>query len=176
LFVTLAPEYGVALSLSEPLKVADVLLWQATGLAIGSGCSGLLSEWMQSRKRILYICFAALAVLTVVLMNLDQRTARLYCQTMFVIGLAQGYWTAFITTAAEQFGTNIRATVSTAVPNVVRAMTIPMTLALIALKPSLGLVHATLVLGAVVFGLAFAALLALPETYGKDLNYVEPSA
>jgi putative MFS transporter len=175
LFVTLAPEFGAALRLTEVLKVADVLLYQATGLAIGSGCSGLLSEWMKSRKRILHLCFIALAVLTFVLLNLEGRTPALYCQLMFVIGLAQGYWTAFITMAAEQFGTNIRATVSTAVPNVVRAMAIPVTLALTALKPTLGLIPAALILGAVVYAVAFAALWRLPETYGKDLNYVEPT-
>ncbi len=174
LFVTLAPEYGAALGLSAPLKVADVLLYQAVGLAIGSGCSGLLSEWLQSRKKILYVCFAALAILTVALMSLRGKPVQLYWYLMFVIGLMQGYWTAFITMATEQFGTNVRATVSTSVPNIVRAMTIPITLSLTALKPGLGLVPATLALGAVVYVLAFVALRALPETYGRDLNYVEP--
>jgi putative MFS transporter len=173
LFVTLAPEFGAALGLAAPLKVADVLLYQAVGLAIGSGASGLVSEWLRSRKRVLYACFAALTVLTVVLMSLQGAPTSRYCQVMFVIGLAQGYWTAFITMATEQFGTNVRATVSTSVPNIVRAMAIPITFALIALKPSLGLVPATLALGAMVYGIAFFSLWSLPETYGRDLNYVE---
>jgi len=174
LFVTLAPEFGAALHLQAPLKVADVLLYQAVGLAIGSALSGLISEWMRSRKRILYFCFLALVALTSVLMNLQGKSPALYCQIMFAIGLAQGYWTAFITLATEQFGTNIRATVSTSVPNLVRAMTIPITLALTALKPAWGMLGAAIALGAVVYGLAFLALAKLPETYGKDLNYVEP--
>jgi MFS family permease len=174
LFVTLAPEFGAALNLQGPLKVADVLLYQAVGLAIGSAASGLVSEWMRSRKRILYVCFTALLALTGVLMNLQGKSPALYCEIMFAIGLAQGYWTAFITMATEQFGTNIRATVSTSVPNLVRAMTIPITLALTALKPGWGLVPTTLALGALVYGLAFFALAKLPETYGKDLNYIEP--
>jgi putative MFS transporter len=169
----LAPEFGAALGLAAPLKVADVLLYQAVGLAIGSGASGLVSEWLRSRKRVLYACFAALTVLTVVLMSLQGAPTSRYCQVMFVIGLAQGYWTAFITMATEQFGTNVRATVSTSVPNIVRAMAIPITFALIALKPSLGLVPATLALGAMVYGIAFFSLWSLPETYGRDLNYVE---
>ncbi|HZP12534.1 MAG TPA: MFS transporter [Nevskiaceae bacterium] len=172
LFVTLAPELGAALELSAPLRVADVLLYQAIGLAIGSALSGLISEWMQSRKRILYLCFAALVALTLVLMKAGTPAA--YCEIMFVVGLAQGYWTAFITLATEQFGTNIRATVSTSVPNLVRAMTIPITLALTALKTDWGLIPTTLALGALVYGLAFVALASLPETYGKDLNYIEP--
>lgn len=172
LFVTLAPEFGAALKLSAPLKVADVLLYQAIGLAIGSAFSGLISEWMRSRKKILYVCFAALVASTLVL--LQSKTPALYCEIMFAVGLAQGYWTAFITLATEQFGTNIRATVSTSVPNLVRAMTIPITLALTAFKSDWGLIPTTLALGTLVYGLAFIALASLPETYGKDLNYIEP--
>ncbi len=172
LFVTLAPEFGAALKLPAPLKVADVLLYQAIGLAIGSAFSGLISEWMRSRKKILYVCFAALVASTLVL--LQAKTPALYSEIMFAVGLAQGYWTAFITLATEQFGTNIRATVSTSVPNLVRAMTIPITLTLTAFKSDWGLVPTTLALGALVYGLAFIALASLPETYGKDLNYIEP--
>jgi MFS transporter, putative metabolite:H+ symporter len=171
LFVNLAPEYGRALGFAEPLTVAAVLRYQALGLAIGSGASGLLSEWMQSRKKILYLCFSLLLALVLMLMN--SGTAQAYCLLMFAVGLAQGYWTAFIIMAAEQFGTNIRATVSTSVPNLVRAMTVPVTLSVLALWPLLGLVPATLLVGAVVFGLAYLALYGLRETYGKDLNYTE---
>lgn len=171
LFVNLSPEYGKALGFSEPLKVADVLRWQALGLALGSAGSGLLSEWVRSRKLVLWLCLVALCAGGVGLMRLD--TARAYLTLMFFIGLAQGYWTAFVTLSAEQFGTNVRATVSTAVPNIVRATTVPVTMSLMALLPALGMVQATLAIGAVVFGLAFAALIALRETYGRDLNYSE---
>ncbi len=171
LFVTLAPEFGKALGLSEPLKVSDVLRWQAIGLAIGSGCSGLLSEWIKSRKRIIYFCFAAMAALTVVLMQMD--TPQSFARLMFVMGVAQGYWTVFIIMSAEQFGTNIRATVSTSVPNFVRAMTVPITLSVKGLSAVLGWVGATLAVGGAVFGLGFIALWWLSETYGKDLNYKE---
>jgi len=92
---------------------------------------------------------------------------------MFAMGLAQGYWTVFLTMSAEQFGTNIRATVSTSVPNFVRAMTVPVTLALQALAPSLGVLNSTLAIGCVVFACAVLGLLTLRETYGKDLDYRE---
>ncbi len=171
LFVNLAPEYGKALGMADPLKVADVLRWQAFGLAIGSGFSGLISEWIKSRKQVIYACFVGLIAGTVMLMRLAEPQS--YCYLMFAIGLAQGYWTAFITMAAEQFGTNIRATVSTSVPNFVRAMTVPVTLSVKMLWPALGLIKATLLVGAVVYLLALVALWRLKETYGKDLNYLE---
>ena len=173
LFVNLAPEYGKALSLGAPLSVAEALRWQAIGLAIGSAATGLLSEWLRSRKRVLYGCFVALIALVALLLSLDGASVGAYCAVMFAIGLAQGYWTVFITTAAEQFGTNIRATVTTSVPNFVRAMIVPITLGLQALWPATGLVGGTVLIGLLVFGVALAALWSLPETYGKDLDYTE---
>ncbi|MGH8481474.1 MAG: MFS transporter, partial [Nevskiaceae bacterium] len=173
LFVNLAPEYGKALSLAAPLSVAEALRWQAIGLALGSAATGLLSEWLRSRKRVLYGCFAALAALVGVLLSLDGASVTAYCIVMFAIGLGQGYWTVFITTSAEQFGTNIRATVTTSVPNFVRAMIVPITLSLKAIWDATGLIGGTLLIGALVFGVALLALWSLPETYGKNLDYTE---
>ena len=171
LFVNLAPEFGRALGFTEPLTVADVLRWQAIGLAIGSGFSGLISEWLHSRKRVMHAGFAAIVVLTFALMQ--TQTPQTFVYLMFAMGLAQGYWTAFITMAAEQFGSNLRATVSTSVPNFVRAMTVPVTLSVQALTFSLGWIGATLAVGAVVIIAAWIALWQLSETYGRDLNYRE---
>lgn len=173
LFVNLAPEYGKALALTEPLTVAQALRWQAIGLAIGSALTGVLSEWLGSRKRVLYGCFGALLALVLVLLNLEGQTPTLYCAVLFAVGLGQGYWTVFITTAAEQFGTNIRGTVTTSVPNFVRAMIVPITLGLKAIWDTTGLVGGTLLIGAAVFALAFIALFHLKETYGRNLDYTE---
>lgn len=173
LFVNLAPEFGKALDLSAPLTVADVLRWQSIGLAVGSGVSGLISEWMRSRRGIIAASLATMMACTLLLLNLDGASPRDYCLLMALMGLAQGYWTAFIVLAAEQFGTNLRATAATSLPNVVRAMTVPITIVLSALWPLYGLVPATLGIGALVFGLALMALWRLRETYGTDLNYLE---
>ena len=173
LFVNLAPEYGKALNLAAPLSVAEALRWQAIGLAIGSAATGLLSEWLGSRKRVLYGCFAALVALIAVLLGLDGASVAAYCAVMFAVGLAQGYWTVFITTAAEQFGTNIRATVTTSVPNFVRAMIVPITLGLKAIWDATGLIGGTVLIGAAVFGIALLALASLQETWGKNLDYSE---
>jgi len=171
LFVNFAPEYGTALGFAEPLKVADVLLWQASGLAIGSAFSGIISEWLQSRKKVIWACLIALAGGVLALLNVEEKST--YIALMLGIGLAQGYWTAFITMSAEQFGTNLRATVATSVPNVVRAMTVPVTLTLQAWKPAFGLIPVTLALGALVFLLGFVSLWRLAETWGRDLDYRE---
>ena len=131
----------------------------------------MISEWLQSRRKVIGACLVALAVLVVALLNTSEKTV--YIGLMLAIGLAQGYWTAFITMSAEQFGTNLRATVATSVPNVVRAMTVPVTLMLQALKGGFGLIPVTLGLGVLIFTLGFVSLWRLRETWGRDLDYRE---
>jgi predicted MFS family arabinose efflux permease len=173
LFVNFSPELGHALNLTGALPVADVLRWQATGLAIGSAASGLISEWLKNRRGVVFGFIASMIVMTAVLLSLGGRTPALYCQLMFVMGLAQGYWTVFMTLSAEQFGLNIRATVTTSVPNFVRAMVVPVTLLLKALLPALGMIKGVLLIGIAVYGLALLGLYSLRETYGRDLDYFE---
>ncbi|HEX4873115.1 MAG TPA: MFS transporter [Nevskiaceae bacterium] len=172
LFVNLAPEYGRLLGFSAPLTVAQVLMWQAVGLALGSAATGLIGEWLRSRRRVIFVCLWALAAFVVLL--LESRSAAGYCAVLFLIGLAQGYWTVFITLSAEQFRTEVRATVATSVPNLVRAAVVPVTLGLQALLPLLGLKTATLAIGALVIGAALVCLYRLPETWGQALDQRPP--
>ena len=78
------------------------------------------------------------------------------------------------TIAAEQFGTNMRAMVATAVPNFIRFSLVPMNLAVLGLKESIGLLNATLIVAVVVVTISLLALRGLKESFGKDLNFVEP--
>jgi hypothetical protein len=89
-------------------------------------------------------------------------------------GFGAGYWAVFMTTASEQFGTNLRATATTTAPNFVRAATVPLTLTFGALKAtSLGVAGAALAVGVPTLVVAFLALATLEESYGKDLDFVE---
>jgi hypothetical protein len=90
-----------------------------------------------------------------------------------VVGIATGYWAVFMSTAAELFGTNIRATVTTTAPNFVRGSVIFLTLGFRYLETSAGTVTAAIIIGVITFVIAFVALYKLEETFHKDLNYVE---
>lgn len=171
--ITFSPEFGSALNLSRSITAAETLKWQAIGLAVGSGLSGIFSEWLKSRKRVVWFCFITMAVLTVALLNMTGATAEMFMVVVLAVGLGQGYWTVFLTMAAENFGTNIRATVATSVPNFVRSMVVPMSLWLNAVRHDLGLINSALMIGGIVFVIAFTALWFLKETYGKDINYIE---
>ena len=89
------------------------------------------------------------------------------------MGFGIGYWAMFVTIGAEQFGTNLRATAATTVPNMVRGTVILMTNAFNGLKPTLATVNAGAAVGLVCFAIGFYAILTIPETLGKDLNYLE---
>lgn len=171
--ITFSPEFGSALDLSRSITAAETLKWQAIGLAVGSGLSGIFSEWLKSRKRVVWFCFITMAVLTVALLNMAGATAEMFMLVVLAVGLGQGYWTVFLTMAAENFGTNIRATVATSVPNFVRSMVVPMSLWLNFVRHDLGLINSALMIGGIVFVIAFTALWFLKETYGKDINYIE---
>jgi MFS transporter, putative metabolite:H+ symporter len=92
------------------------------------------------------------------------------------MGFFSGYWAIFVTVASEQFGTNIRATVTTTVPNFVRGSLVAVSAAFTALKPSQGIIVAAAIVGAGCFALSLLALSGLKETFGKDLDYLEPHA
>jgi peptidoglycan/LPS O-acetylase OafA/YrhL len=92
---------------------------------------------------------------------------------LFVLGMAMGYWSIFVTVASEQFGTNIRSTVTTSVPNFVRGSAVLMLISWQALEPSFGIIKAAIIVGSIVVSMALIALTYLDETYGKDIDYIE---
>ncbi|MDX5320016.1 MAG: hypothetical protein LPK45_02980 [Bacteroidota bacterium] len=96
-----------------------------------------------------------------------------YYWLCFAIGLATGYWALFVIIASEQFGTNIRSTVTNTVPNFVRGSVPVVTMSFMGLFPVIGNIHAAGVVGLIVILLALISILSLKESFSKDLNYVE---
>jgi len=91
----------------------------------------------------------------------------------FILGTCAGYWAVLVTVAAEQFGTDIRSTVATSVPNFVRGSGMVIASTFLLLKSHFSIIQCTLIIGAVVFTIGFLALYALNETYGMDLEFIE---
>lgn len=173
ILITFSPELGKALGLAAAPEPAKSVLFYYIGTAFGDFASGFLSQKLRTRKAVVagFLVLKAIAV-AVYLGAARDSTAFLY-GVCVVLGVATGYWAVFITIASEQFGTNIRATVTTSVPNFVRGATVPITLAFKSLKASIGVIGGASAVGAVCLILAFLALSRLEETYGKDLDYYE---
>lgn len=154
---------------------ARCVMWHYVGASIGSFLSGFLSQYLRSRKKALYIFLAALIVTDTGFFFCQGVTVGVFYFMIFALGVAQGYWSVFVTIASEQFGTNLRATVATTVPNIVRGMVVPMSLLYAALGTAAqGEWKGAAITGGLVVALAFVATYKMDETYGKDLNYIEP--
>ncbi len=171
--MTFAPELGIALELETPVTGAKAILFGYAGLAVGDLTSGLLSQFLRSRRRAVTVYLLITAVFTAVYGLAHGFSAPAFYAVCFLVGLGTGYWALFATIAAEQFGTNLRATVAISIPNFVRGAVVPLTLAFRGLAPSFGLVPSAMIVGAASLAIAFAALAWMEETFGKDLDYLE---
>ncbi|MBN8609944.1 MAG: MFS transporter [Deltaproteobacteria bacterium] len=162
---------GLGLSPAPTARIA--LLFAYLGLAIGDFGSGWISQVLKSRKRVLFAFVGFNAVAIAAYATLGASSIHAFYACVLVLGITNGYWAVFVTVAAEQFGTNLRATATTTAPNFVRGSVVPMNLAFLALKPSLGVLGAALAVGAVVVVVAFVAIFGIEETFGKPMDFVE---
>jgi MFS family permease len=174
ILVTFSPEFARKMGVVGEVDAGWAIMCAYLGLVVGDVCSGLLSQLIQSRRKVVLL-FHTMSAVTVAAFFFVPRG-----QTPFVvyvccaaIGFAGGYWAIFVTVGAEQFGTNLRATAATTVPNFVRGMLVPISFAFKALTGPLGLLPAAMIVGAVCLGAALISAALLDETFGRDLDYVE---
>ena len=168
------PELGKAMGIAQPIEPAKVIFWAYVGVVAGDVLSGTVSQVVRSRTRTIMGFLAALAAAIVLFFAVAPRGPEAFYGMMCLVGAATGYWAIFVTTASEQFGTNLRATAATSAPNFVRAMAVPITSVWLAAKPSLGVVPATVTIGICCVAIGLLATLALDETFHRDLDYLEP--
>ncbi len=173
ILITFSPEFGRNAGLAEPIIAGKAVMLAFAGQSLGDIVSGLLSQRLHSRKKAIRIfILLSFAMMLVYLLAPISETSQFYFICV-CLGFCNGYWTLFIVLAAELFGTNLRATVATSVPNFVRGATVPLTWLFVLLKPSLGLTYGPLLIGSIVVLCSLVALHFLEETFSKDMNYVE---
>ncbi len=176
ILMTLAPEFGKQFGLTGPVTGGLSIFWCYFGITLGDFTSGAVSQWMRSRTRALRIFILATAsMVAVYLFALQGVSPNVFYTVCFLIGYASGFWALFVTVAAEQFGTNLRSTVATTIPNFARGATVIIVPVFQYLKSqsALGMVGGAAIIGVVTLGLAFFSASTLPDTYAKDLDYVE---
>lgn len=173
--VTFSPEFAKALNISGEVKAAYAVLYVYLGLTIGDLLSGLISQRLRSRKKVVLGFLAITFFVTCVYFRAVSASPSVFYLIICLLGIGIGYWAIFVTIAAEQFGTNIRATVATSVPNFVRGSVVPITLGFQFFKERMGILPGGFVVGVVCIGVALLALWGMEETFGKDLDYEEPN-
>jgi len=164
-----APALGVRGKVENGMAVA----WCYAGGALGDLLAGAVSQAFRSRRKAIaaYLAMATAGILAFLLQRGFPATA--FYGLCATLGFSFGYWALIITVASEQFGTNLRATVTTTVPNFIRGSLTPMAFAFLAFKGRIGLLPAAAVVGAVVLLLAGLSVARMEESFGRDLDFLE---
>lgn len=171
--ITFSPEFGKALNATGILNAGKGIMYCYIGIAVGDVVAGFLCQMLRSRKKVMLIFLLLTAVAIVVYLNAKGLSPETFIWLSLFLGFASGYWATFVTIASEQFGTNLRATVTTTVPNFVRGSVVAVTLSFQFLKGQYGILQGAMIVGFVCLFIALFALSQLKETFHKDLDYVE---
>jgi len=177
ILVTFSNDFALAFGITEKIDPGKAIMFAYAGISIGDILIGVVSQWLRSRTRALYIFY----VITMLFMLLfftalwQGTAARLYL-ICAGLGFGTGFWAIFVTMGAEQFGTNLRATAATTIPNMVRGMLAIFILPLfkwLEHMPSVGYVKAGVITGIIIMAITWTAALLTKETFHKDLEYLE---
>jgi MFS transporter, putative metabolite:H+ symporter len=173
ILVTFSPEFALALGITEKIIAGDAIMYSYIGLALGDLLSGFLSQWLRSRKKVVLLYILITTVFIVYYLFNPSNSATIFYMLCFGLGVGIGYWALFVTIAAEQFGTNLRATVATSVPNFIRGTVVPLVWIFGLARASVGVTWGAFTVGMGTIGIALVALYYLNETFARDLNFLE---
>jgi MFS transporter, putative metabolite:H+ symporter len=162
LFITISPFVAADLGISGINQIIAIQ-WFYGAAAIGGLFWGSLSQWVESRKRAVIMALTWTAFWMFVYFFSAGAPAAWFYFVCGMMGLGTGYWSIFVTMAAEQFGTNLRATVATTVPNLIRGSTVPIVFLFTLFNPSFGLARTAMVLGAACLLIALLSVRSLEE-------------
>jgi MFS family permease len=189
ILISFSPEIAKALGVEGNVQAGKAVMISYIGLSIGDLLSGITSQQLKSRKKVVtgFILFTFSVILLYLFIPI--KTEVFFYSVCFVLGIGVGYWALFVTIAAEQFGTNLRATTATTVPNFIRGTLVPLTIffkflrdsSQTAMLPAVGavqgktpgIIYGALFIGTITIVIALLALYSIDETYGRDLNFEE---
>jgi len=173
LLITFSKEFGEKFGIQGKIEPGKSVMLAYVAISLADLLIGLVSQGLKSRKKALYI-FYVITIIGIVLYFLQQNgtVTGMYAICM-LLGFGTGFWALFVTMAAEHFGTNLRATAATTVPNMVRG-SLPLIIMLFKwLTPNFGYINAGAITGFIVMTISFIAVMMTEETFGKDLNFLE---
>ncbi len=173
ILATFSNEFGAALGIEEGVKPGLSIMWCYVGLSIGDFCSGFLSHWLSSRKKAVFYMMLFTLVFTGVYFYTGIDKASTLYMVLVLLGFGIGYWAMFVTIGAEQFGTNLRATAATTVPNMVRGTVVGMTTLYALFKDMGSVISAGMLVGVICFAIGLYCIQTIPETHGRDLDFLE---
>ena len=171
--VAFSNNFAEAFGIKEKITPGKATMFAYVAISIGDVLIGFVSHWLRSRKKALFI-FYGLTIIAIAFYFTQQggSATRMYA-ICAALGFGTGFWAIFVTMAAEQFGTNLRATAATTVPNMVRGA-LPLVLLLFNwLQHFTTYINAGLYTGIIIMIISLVAAWFSDETFGKDLNFIE---
>ncbi|MFY8065319.1 MAG: MFS transporter [Flavobacterium sp.] len=163
-----APEMGIA-----SINPGKAIMWAYIATSISDFSSGWFSHVLKSRKKaILYMLLLTLVGVTMMLFS-GKKTENMYYFYCFWIGFGSGFWAMLVTVAAEQFGTNLRSTATTSVPNMIRGSVPIMLIGFDYLKQTRSVIISAAIVGAIAFAMGIYATLTISETHNREMDFVE---
>ena len=175
ILITFSNKFSSLMNVKGAVDPGKGIMVAYAAISVGDIAIGFISQGLKSRKKSLWLFHIITAIAVIAYFNLEGQTSTAVYWVCLFLGLGTGFWAMFVTMAAEQFGTNIRATVATTVPNMARGSLTLVLLLFNSLQPSYSYFQSGWITGIVVFVIAFIALAMTEETFGKDLNYIEQS-
>ena len=175
LLITFSNEFGKAMDIKEKIDPGKAIMFAYVFISIGDVLIGFISNWLKSRKKALYIYYAITILFIVLYFTIQWHgSANLMYFICAGLGFGTGFWAIFVTMAAEQFGTNLRATATTTIPNMVRGMLAIAILPLFKLlRNYTGYYNAGWIIAIIIMTVSIYAVYKIEETFGKDLNFLE---
>lgn len=173
ILISFSREFGKAFSLQGEVKPGMAVMISYIAISIGDIVIGFISQALKSRKKALYIFYAITALGMVLYFNQQGGSTFNMYAICALLGFGTGFWAIFVTMAAEYFGTNLRATAATTVPNMVRGSLPLMMLLFQYLQTMQSYVQAAATTGIIVMVITIIAAFFTEETFGKDLDFVE---
>jgi putative MFS transporter len=173
ILLTFSNKFASLMKVQDPIDPGKAIMVAYAAISVGDILIGFVSQWFKSRKISLWIFHIITVAGVIWFFHLQGATGSAFYWACVVLGFGTGFWAMFVTMAAEQFGTNIRATVATTVPNMARGSLFFVSLLFQSLIPSKGYFASGWITGIIVFAIAFLALALTEETFGKELNYIE---
>ena len=173
ILATFGNEFGQVLGVEGGIQPGLAIMWSYVGLSIGDLSSGFISHRLHSRKKAVFLLMSLSFIGSLIYFFAGIRDPLAIYALFVFLGFGIGYWAMFVTIGAEQFGTNLRATAATTVPNMVRGTVVGMTTLYGALKGSFSVIEAGIMVGVVCYAIGFYSTLTIPETHDRDLDFLE---
>lgn len=174
ILISFSPEIGKALGVRGSVDAGAAVALFYGGSVVSDLLGGLLSQHLKSRKKAAFCFMILFAAAVSIFLSRKQVTLTSFYRECILLGFASGYWALFITIATEQFGTNIRATVTTTVPNFVRGAVVPLSFLFRFISDLTGsLILAGLTGGFLCLLLATISLYRMNDTFAANLDYNE---